>query len=126
LLSGGPLDALSDWVVGAMPSVVCRWIFDMLGSATGDMLDDLLSGSGAVGGARAAFSQLGAAWAMVMSRTSFQVRVYVSCEALRDALSLAVDEGWPPVALVLITIIGPSACGRSVPCLGSLPYHRWR
>ena len=35
-------------VIGAKPAAVCRWIFDLLGAAPGDTLDDLFPGSGAV------------------------------------------------------------------------------
>ena len=43
-------------VIGAKPAAVCRWIFDLLGAAPGDTLDDLFPGSGAVGRAWAAFT----------------------------------------------------------------------
>jgi hypothetical protein len=43
-------------VTGTKPAAVCRWIFDLLGAAPGDTLDDLFPGSGAVGRAWAAFS----------------------------------------------------------------------
>lgn len=36
---------------GAKPRAVCRWIFDLLGAAPGDVLDDLFPGSGAVAAA---------------------------------------------------------------------------
>jgi hypothetical protein len=44
-------------VIGAKPAAVCRWIFDLLGAAPGDSLDDLFPGSGAVGRAWAAFTR---------------------------------------------------------------------
>jgi hypothetical protein len=51
-----PMTTLPSRVVGAKPAAVCRWIFDLLGGATGDSLDDLFPGSGAVGRAWAAFT----------------------------------------------------------------------
>lgn len=52
---------VKDWVAcpitlkrgltGAKPRAFCRWIFDVLGAAPGDALDDLFPGSGAVGAA---------------------------------------------------------------------------
>jgi hypothetical protein len=35
-------------VIGAKPAAFCRWLFDLLGAATADTLDDLFPGSGAV------------------------------------------------------------------------------
>ena len=43
-------------VVGAKPAVFCRWLFDLLGAACGDTLDDLFPGSGAVGRAWLAYT----------------------------------------------------------------------
>jgi hypothetical protein len=43
-------------VTGAKPAAVCRWIFDLLGAAPGDTLDDLYPGSGAVTRAWAAYT----------------------------------------------------------------------
>ena len=43
-------------VIGAKPAAVCGWIFDLLGAAPGDTLDDLFPGSGAVTRAWAAFT----------------------------------------------------------------------
>jgi len=43
-------------VIGAKPAAVCHWIFDLLGAAPGDTLDDLFPGSGAVTRAWAAFT----------------------------------------------------------------------
>ena len=43
-------------MIGAKPAAVCRWIFNLLGAAPGDMLDDLFPGSGTVGRAWAAFT----------------------------------------------------------------------
>jgi hypothetical protein len=52
-----PLDTLPGRVLGAKPAVVRRWIFEPLGAAPGDTLDDLFPGSGAVGRAWAAFTR---------------------------------------------------------------------
>lgn len=38
-------------LTGAKPRKFCRWIFDLLGAESGDMLDDLFPGTGAVGAA---------------------------------------------------------------------------
>ncbi|WP_436528590.1 hypothetical protein [Actinoplanes sp. HUAS TT8] len=35
-------------IIGAKPAAFCRWMFDLLGAAPGDTLDDLFPGSGAV------------------------------------------------------------------------------
>jgi hypothetical protein len=35
-------------LTGAKPRAVCRWIFDMLGAESGDLMDDLFPGTGAV------------------------------------------------------------------------------
>jgi hypothetical protein len=42
------MTTLAGRVVGTKPAAVCRWIFDLLGAAPGDTLDDLFPGSGAV------------------------------------------------------------------------------
>jgi hypothetical protein len=52
-----PLDTLPGRVIWAKPAAVCRWIFDLLGAAPGDRLDDLFPGSGAGGRAWAAFTR---------------------------------------------------------------------
>ena len=36
-----PLTTLASRVIGAKPAAVCRWIFELLGAAPGDTLDDL-------------------------------------------------------------------------------------
>ena len=51
-----PLATLPGPVIGAKPAAVCRWIFDLLGAASGDTLDDLFPGSGAVTRAWAAYT----------------------------------------------------------------------
>jgi hypothetical protein len=43
-------------VIGAKPAAFCRWIFDLLGAAPGDTLDDLFPGSGTVTRAWATFT----------------------------------------------------------------------
>ena len=50
------LTTLPGRVTGTKPAAVCRWIFDLLGAAPGDSLDDLFPGSGAVTRAWAAFA----------------------------------------------------------------------
>ena len=50
------LTTLPGRVTGTKPPAVCRWIFDLLGAAPGDSLDDLFPGSGAVTRAWAAFA----------------------------------------------------------------------
>ncbi len=35
-------------VIGTKPAAFCRWLFDLLGAAPGDTLDDLFPGSGAI------------------------------------------------------------------------------
>jgi hypothetical protein len=51
-----PLTTLPGRVIGAKPAAFCRWVFDLLGAAPGDTLDDLFPGSGAVSRAWAAFT----------------------------------------------------------------------
>jgi len=51
------LCAWCDGPISAKPAAVCRWIFDLLGAAPEDRLDDLFPGSGAVGRAWAAFTR---------------------------------------------------------------------
>ena len=51
-----PVTTLPGRVIGAKPAAVSRWIFDLLGAAPGDTLDDLFPGSGAVTRAWAAFT----------------------------------------------------------------------
>jgi hypothetical protein len=51
-----PVTTLPGRVIGAKPAAVCGWIFDLLGAAPGDSLDDLFPGSGAVSRAWAAFT----------------------------------------------------------------------
>ena len=48
--------ALPGRVIGAKPGAFCRWVFDLLGAAPGDSLDDLYPGSGAVGKAWATYT----------------------------------------------------------------------
>jgi len=47
--------AMRRGVPGAKPEAFCRWLFALLGAEPGDTLDDLFPGSGAVGGAWAAY-----------------------------------------------------------------------
>jgi hypothetical protein len=51
-----PLTTLPGRVIGTKPAAFCRWIFDLLGAAPGDTLDDLFPGSGAVARAWAAYT----------------------------------------------------------------------
>jgi hypothetical protein len=51
-----PLTTLPGRVIGAKPAAFCRWVFDLLGAAPGDTLDDLFPGSGAVTRAWAAYT----------------------------------------------------------------------
>lgn len=58
-LKGGQANTPRDWVsanitlkrglVGVKPEAFCFWLFDLLNLQTGDILDDLYPGSGAVG-----------------------------------------------------------------------------
>jgi hypothetical protein len=43
-----PLTTLPGRVTGTKPAAFCRWVFDLLGAAPGDTLDDLFPGSGVV------------------------------------------------------------------------------
>ncbi|WNV83249.1 hypothetical protein [Umezawaea sp. Da 62-37] len=43
-------------VIGTKPAAFCRWIFDLLGAAPGDDLDDLFPGSGVITRAWTAFA----------------------------------------------------------------------
>lgn len=44
-----PLTTLPSRVTGTKPAAFCRWLFELLGAAPGDELDDLFPGSGAAG-----------------------------------------------------------------------------
>ncbi|GID94558.1 hypothetical protein ACFQFC_35120 [Amorphoplanes digitatis] len=52
-----PMTTLPGRVIGAKPAAFCRWLFDLLGAAPGDLLDDLFPGSGAVARAWAAYTK---------------------------------------------------------------------
>jgi hypothetical protein len=52
-----PMTTLPSRVIGAKPAAFCRWMFDLLGAAPGDHLDDLFPGSGVVHRAWCAFTQ---------------------------------------------------------------------
>lgn len=43
-----PLTTLPSRVTGTKPAAFCRWVFELLGAAPGDTLDDLFPGSGVV------------------------------------------------------------------------------
>ena len=47
-----------DHVVGAKPAVFARWLFELLGAAPGDTLDDLFPGSGGIARAWEIYSSL--------------------------------------------------------------------
>jgi hypothetical protein len=51
-----PMTTLPGRVIGAKPAAFCRWIFDLLGAAPDDSLDDLFPGSGAITRAWQAFT----------------------------------------------------------------------
>lgn len=50
------LTTLPSRVTGTKPAAFCRWVFDLLGAAPGDALDDLFPGSGVVGRAWDAYA----------------------------------------------------------------------
>lgn len=52
-----PMTTLPTRVIGAKPATFSRWMFDLLGAQSGDTLDDLFPGSGAVGRAWEAFTR---------------------------------------------------------------------
>jgi hypothetical protein len=51
-----PLTTLPSRVTGTKPAAFCRWMFELLGAAPGDALDDLFPGSGVVARAWAAYT----------------------------------------------------------------------
>lgn len=51
-----PLTTLPSRVTGTKPAAFCRWVFELLGAAPGDTLDDLFPGSGVVGRAWAVYA----------------------------------------------------------------------
>jgi len=51
-----PYTTLPGRVNGTKPAAFCRWVFELLGAAPGDSLDDLFPGSGAVARAWACFA----------------------------------------------------------------------
>lgn len=52
-----PLTTLPSRVTGTKPAAFCRWVFDLLGAAPGDTLDDLFPGSGVVSRAWAVYAR---------------------------------------------------------------------
>lgn len=53
-----PLTTLPGRVIGAKPARVCAWIFSLLGARPGDVFDDLFPGSGSVGRAWRAYTEM--------------------------------------------------------------------
>jgi len=51
-----PMTTLPGRVTGTKPATFCRWVFELLGAAAGDTLDDLFPGSGIVGQAWATYT----------------------------------------------------------------------
>ena len=82
-----PLDTLPGRVIGAKPAAVCRWIFTLLGAASGDRLDDLFPGSGAVSRAWAAYTG---------GEPSLTPASDASCPDPGDASSPAAGNGLDP------------------------------
>jgi hypothetical protein len=103
-----PLTTLPGRVTGTKPAAFCRWVFSLLGAATGDTLDDLFPGSGAVSRAWAAFtaaadpSHVARADATRLSATNATRRADpddASAEVLNDAScptshATAADRRW--------------------------------
>ncbi|WP_051808438.1 hypothetical protein [Actinoplanes subtropicus] len=83
-----PMTTLPGRVVGAKPAVFCRWVFDLLGAAAGDTLDDLFPGSGAV--ARA--------WAVYTGDASRRAGGDASDQARADASGMATLDASRPAA----------------------------
>jgi hypothetical protein len=75
-----PLTTLPGRVTGTKPAAFCRWVFELLGAAPGDTLDDLFPGSGAVARAWAAYARA----ARDASPEALATRD-ASAEVLRDA-----------------------------------------
>ena len=71
-----PLTTLSARVIGTKPAAFCRWVFTLLGAASGDTLDDLFPGSGAVTRAWLAFTA---------AEPSLAARADASPQVLEDA-----------------------------------------
>lgn len=80
-----PMTTLPGRVVGTKPAAFCRWVFDLLGAAPGDQLDDLFPGSGAVTRAWAAFTG--------QPDPSWPATAYASAEALQDASPARIVAG---------------------------------
>lgn len=97
-----PVTTLPGRVIGAKPAEVCRWIFGLLGAASGDILDDLFPGSGAVTRAWAAYTSRDPSCAPEC-RTSREVGDTLSpaasdasCKARADASAPAAADGSDP------------------------------
>ena len=54
-----PLTTLPSRVTGTKPAAFCRWVFELLGAAPGDTLDDIFPGSGVVARAWAVYARAG-------------------------------------------------------------------
>jgi hypothetical protein len=89
-----PLTTLPGRVTGTKPAAFCRWVFTLLGAASGDSLDDLFLGSGAVS----------RAWAAFTAETSHQARADASRSSPTDATRRAdpgdasaevLHDAWP-------------------------------
>ncbi|MFI0373456.1 hypothetical protein ACH35V_36830 [Actinomadura sp. 1N219] len=94
-----PMTTLPGRVIGAKPAAFCRWIFDLLGAAPGDTLDDLFPGSGAVTRAWAAFTTPPDPSRLSTTDATPQALPDASSEALADASRPAAaqsDASSPP------------------------------
>ncbi|MEU4225990.1 hypothetical protein AB0F17_16975 [Nonomuraea sp. NPDC026600] len=79
------MTTLPERVIGAKPAAFCRWLFDLLGAASGDSFDDLFPGSGVVGRAWDTFTHLPDASHLARDDTSSQALSDASPPAVADA-----------------------------------------
>lgn len=104
-----PLTTLPSRVTGTKPAAFCRWVFELLGAAPGDELDDLFPGSGVVGRAWAAYAgspgerdaSTGSAHdasARAARYPSAEAFVDASAEVLNDALPRGLDDASLPTS----------------------------
>jgi hypothetical protein len=95
-----PMTTLPGRVVGTKPAVFCRWVFELLGAAAGDSLNDLFPGSGAVGRAWAVFTNTSRGSAPDTSPTTVvNASSPASCDPSSEALCDASCPAAPDASL---------------------------
>ena len=81
-----------DRVIGAKPAAFARWLFELLGAAPGDRLDDLYPGSGGIARAWEIYASID-----VVDDTSAAAVGDASARTSRDASPPGPGDGSPPL-----------------------------